>query len=59
MLLLAILALVASAVTSLALGNIPLAIFCGAWAIVLPLIEWRMGLPPPDERIGKDYKGCP
>lgn len=55
MLLLTILALVASAVVSLSFGNVLLALFCGAWALVLPLIEWHLGLPPPDERIGPDY----
>lgn len=55
MLLLTILALFASAVASLWAGHIPLALFCAAWALVLPLIEWNLGLPPPDFVIGADY----
>lgn len=55
MLLLMILALVASAVVSLSLGNFAVALFCGAWAIVLPLIEWHLGLPPHDVTIGHNY----
>lgn len=67
MLLLTILALVASAVVSLWTGNVPLALFCGAWAIVLPLIEWGFACPKGwrhwrlfvDERDhGKVGRGC-